>query len=290
MGEMIMEELESCIEMMRPQKTFGGKAERRNGKRAVLVVSFGTSHNDTREKTIGAIEDLIADAWPDRGMYRAWTSGMIIRKLRERDGREIDTVAQAMERMLADGVSQVTVQPTHIVNGIENDRMKRDVLAYGNRFDSIRFGAPLLTDDTDSERVITGLMEEFGQLEPETVLIFMGHGTTHYANAIYAALDHKFKDMGFPNVFVGTMEAHPSIETLKRLVKEGGYRRVILTPFMIVAGEHAKHDMARDDGKSWKCQLEAEGLMVSCVVKGLGEYRSIRRIFLEHARAATEEE
>lgn len=258
-------------------------------KKAVLVVSFGTSHNHTREKTIGAIEDLIADAWPDCNLYRAWTSGMIIRKLRERDGYEVDTVAQAMERMLADGVSQVTVQPTYIVNGIENDRMKRDVLAYADRFDSIRFGTPLLTEDKDSERAITGLMEEFGELEPDTALVFMGHGTMHYANAIYAALDCKFKDMGYPNVFMGTVEAYPSTETLKRMVKEGGYRRVILTPFMIVAGEHAKHDMASDDGKSWKCQFEAEGLEVSCVVKGLGEYRAVRQIFLEHAKAAAEE-
>ncbi len=285
-----MEELESYIEMMRPQSAFGGKAEREGGKKAVLVVSFGTSHNDTREKTIDAIEALIAEAWGGSRMYRAWTSGMIIRKLRERDGYEVDTVDQAVQRMLKDGVTQVTVQPTHIVNGIENDRMKRDVLKYSRQFDSIRFGTPLLTEDADSERVAAVLMEEFGDLEQDTALIFMGHGTTHYANAIYAALDYKFKDMGYPNVFVGTVEAYPSMETLKRMVKEGGYRKVVLSPFMIVAGEHAKHDMASDDEESWKCQFEAEGLQVTCVVKGLGEYEGIRRMFLDHALAAQEEE
>ncbi len=285
-----MEELESYIEMMRPQRAFGGKTCSEGGKRAVLVVSFGTSHSDTRKKTIDAIEKLIAEAWDGCKLYRAWTSGMIIRKLRERDGYEVDTVEQAVERMLADGVTQVTVQPTHIVNGIENDRMKRDILKYAGQFDSIRFGTPLLTEDADSEQVVSGLMEEFGELEKDTALIFMGHGTTHYANAIYAALDYKFKDMGYPNVFVGTVEAYPSMETLKRMVKEGGYRRVILTPFMIVAGEHAKHDMASDEEESWKCQFEAEGLDVSCVVKGLGEYGAIRQMFLEHAVAAAEED
>lgn len=285
-----MEELESYIEMMRPQSAFGGKMKQTDGKRAILVVSFGTSHNDTREKTIGAIEKLIANSWDGCGVYRAWTSGMIIKKLRERDGYEVDTVEQAVGRMLADGVTQVTVQPTHIVNGIENDRMKRDVLRYAGQFDSIRFGAPLLTEDADSERVVAGLMEEFGEIDTDTALVFMGHGTTHYANAIYAALDYKFKDMGYPNVFVGTVEAYPSMETLKRMVKEGGYRKVILSPFMIVAGEHAKHDMASDEKESWKCQFEAEGLSVSCVVKGLGEYEAVRQMFLEHALAATEED
>lgn len=285
-----LDELEVYIEMMQPQSTFGGRGGAGMEKTGVLVVSFGTSHNDTREKTIDAIEQLIADAYPDSRTYRAWTSGMIIRKLRERDGYEVDTVEQAMRRMQADGVTRIIVQPTHIVNGIENDRMKRDVLKYADQFGSIRFGTPLLTEDADSETVVTGVMKEFPGLHPDTALIFMGHGTTHYANAIYAALDYKFKDMGYPNVFVGTVEAYPSMETLKKMVKEGGYCRVILTPFMIVAGEHAKNDMASDDSESWKGQFEAEGLEVSCVVKGLGEYGDIRQMFLKHARAAEEED
>lgn len=285
-----LEELEAYIEMMHPQRTFGGKGESDMEKKAVLVVSFGTSHNDTREKTIGAIENMIADAYPGRQMYRAWTSAMIIKKLRERDGYAVDTVEQAVKRMLADGVTQITVQPTHIVNGIENDRMKRDVLLYADRFDRIQFGTPLLTEDADSEQAVAGIMKEFTELDADTALIFMGHGTTHYANAIYAALDYKFKDMGYSNVFVGTVEAYPSMETLKRMIKDGGYRKVILTPFMIVAGEHAKHDMASDNEESWKCQFEAEGLEVTCVMKGLGEYGAIRQMFLEHARAASEEE
>lgn len=282
-------ELEAYIEMMQPQYEYSKQKPDDGGKKAVLVVSFGTSHEDTREKTIDVLEQRIAEACPDSRMYRAWTSGMIIDKLRKRDGYEVDTVEAAVRRMLADGVTQVTVQPTHIVNGIENDRMKRDVLVYGESFERIRFGTPLLTEELDSERVITGMMEAFAELAPDTALIFMGHGTTHYANAIYAALDYKFKDMGYPNVFVGTVEAYPSLETLKRMVKEGGYRKVILTPFMIVAGEHAKHDMASDDEDSWKCQFEAEGLEVTCVMKGLGEYEAIRRIFQEHAKAAVRE-
>ncbi|MDO5406961.1 MAG: sirohydrochlorin cobaltochelatase [Eubacteriales bacterium] len=259
---------------------------------AVLVVSFGTSHPDTREKTIDAIESRIAEALeavePGCRMYRAWTSGMIIRRLRERDGCQIDTVEEAMRRMIADGVTRVIVQPTHIINGIENDWMKRDVQKLADRFACVRFGVPLLTDEADSERVIRGLMEEFSGLEPDTALVFMGHGTAHYANAIYAALDYQFKDMGYEHVFVGTVEAYPSLETLKKKIRAGGYRRVILTPLMIVAGEHAKCDMAGDEEDSWKCQLEREGLEVTCVVKGLGEYEFIRQIFADHGKAAAE--
>lgn len=283
-----LRELEALIGMMRPQSAYGGSMNTKKGHKAVLVVSFGTSHPDTREKTIDQIENRIAEQLADCRMYRAWTSGMIIRKLRERDGCEVDTVEEAMKRMLADGVTQVIVQPTHIINGIENDRMKRDVLLYADQFERIRFGTPLLTEDMDSEQVITGLMKEFPKPDPQTALIFMGHGTNHYSNAIYAALDYKWKDMGYSNVFVGTVEAYPSMETLKRMVKDGGYRRVLLTPFMIVAGEHAKHDMASDEADSWKCQFEQEGFEVSCLVKGLGEYEAIRQIFAEHARAAEE--
>lgn len=283
-------ELEACMEMMRPQRTFGGGGEFGKEKKAVLVVSFGTSHNDTRERTIGAIERQIAAACPDSGIYRAWTSGMIIDKLRKRDGYEVDTVEQAARRMLADGVTHVTVQPTHIINGIENDRMKRDILLYADQFAAIRFGTPLLTEDEDSQKVVAGIMREYPDLEADTAVVFMGHGTAHYANAIYAALDYKFKDMGYPNVFVGTVEAYPSMETLKKLIVDGGFRRVILAPFMIVAGEHAKNDMASEDRTSWKCQLEEMGLEVVCVMKGLGEYEAIRQIFVEHAKTASEEE
>ena len=283
-------ELESCMEMMQPQSRYGGKMNRAEEKKAVLVVSFGTSHPDTREKTIDKIEQEIAARMEDCRLYRAWTSGMIIRKLKERDGYHVDTVEEAMKRMAADGVTEVIVQPTHVINGVENDRMKRDVLLYSDQFDSIRFGTPLLTEDVDSEQVIKGLMKEFSRLDDRTALVFMGHGTTHYANTIYAALDYKFKDMGYPNVFVGTAEAYPSMETLKRMLREGGYRSVILTPFLIVAGEHAKRDMASEDPDSWKCQFEQEGLEVVCVMKGLGEYETVRQMFVEHAKAAQEEQ
>lgn len=253
----------------------------------ILVVSFGTSYPDTRKKTIDAIENRIQEAYPDAGVFRAWTSGMIIRKLKKRDNYQVDTVTEAMEKMAAEGVRKVIVQPTHVINGIENEQMIKDALAFRSQFDQILFGAPLLTSEEDSCQVIEALMDEMGTIPEDTALVFMGHGTTHYANTVYAALDYRMKDMGYRNVFLGTVEAYPSLDTMKRRLREGGYKKVMLAPFMIVAGDHARHDMASDQEDSWKYALEQEGYEISCILKGLGEYKGIQELFLEHIRSVT---
>ena len=176
-----------------------------NTKKAILVVSFGTSYADTRKKTIEAIENRIQDAYPEYVIRRAWTSKMIIRKLKDRDCYHVDTVAEAMERLAEEGFQQVFVQPTHVINGIENEQMIRDALTFESRFETIRFGAPLITSEEDSCQVIEALIEEMGQVPSDTALVYMGHGTTHYANTVYAALDYRMKDMGYSNVFLGTV-------------------------------------------------------------------------------------
>ena len=255
-------------------------------KKGLLAVSFGTSVNATREKTIDAIEADFREAFPEYRLYRAWTSGMIIRKLKKRDQIQIDTVTEAMERMLADGITEVVVQPTHVINGVENDQMAADVQKYEDRFERICFGAPLLTSEEDSRMVVEAVMEEFRDLPPEEALVFMGHGTAHYANSVYAALDYRFKDMGYPNVFLGTVEAYPSMETLMKRVRASGAGRVTLAPFMVVAGDHAVNDMSGDDSGSWRSRFEAEGFAVNCVLKGLGEYRGIRRLYVKHIQDA----
>lgn len=261
----------------------------RTGKKGLLAVSFGTSVNQTREKTIDAIEKTLAGAFPQYKVYRAWTSGMIIKKIRKRDGVEIDTVAEAMERMLADGVTEVVVQPTHVINGIENDRMVADVLAFEEQFEHIVFGDPLLTSEEDSRAVIRAVMEEYRDLPDEESLVFMGHGTTHYANTVYAALDGMFKDMGYPNVFLGTVEAYPSLETLIKMVQAHGAKRVTLAPFMVVAGDHAMNDMSGKDEDSWRSRFEAAGFEVNCILKGLGEYEGVRRLYVQHVKDAIQQ-
>ena len=164
--------------------------------------------------------------------------------------------------------------------------MTQDALAYKKDFHSILFGDPLLTTVEDNDYVIRAIRDEFPELKEDEVLVLMGHGTTHYSNSIYAALDYTFKDKGCPNIFLGTVEAYPSMQSLLHMVGNYQPKRVILAPFMIVAGDHAKNDMAGDDPESWRCQFEAAGFPVSCVLKGLGEYPSIRKLFVEHVQAA----
>lgn len=256
------------------------------GKKGLLVVSFGTSVNETRERTIDAIEGELREMFPEYTVYRAWTSRMIIEKLKKRDGIHIDTVPEAMERMLSEGVTEVVVQPTHVINGLENDQMMKDADNYKNKFKKISFGTPLLTSEEDDREVIRAVMEEFQDLSPDETLVFMGHGTTHYANAVYAALDYMFKDMGYSNVFLGTVEAYPSLETLIKQVHARGTRRVILAPFMVVAGDHALNDMSGEDKESWRSRFEASGSEVECVLKGLGEYKGIRKLYGKHVQDA----
>lgn len=281
--------LEQYIERIKLNTHYGGKKPvTAETKKAILAVSFGTSHDDTRKVTIDAIEKDMKNAFPDYILYRAWTSKMIIKKLKTRDNVHVFTVREAMEQMKKDGITDVLVQPTHVINGIENDLMKEDALAYRDEFHSISFGDPLLTSAEDNLAVIKAVAEEFSGLTKDQVLVLMGHGTTHFANSIYAALDYTFKDKGYKNIFLGTVEAYPSMESLMRMVKEYAPSKVVLAPFMIVAGDHAKNDMAGDDPESWYSQFKAEGFQVEPVIKGLGEYPGIRNILVDHLRAAAE--
>lgn len=260
----------------------------KESKKAILVVSFGTSFHRTREKTIDRIEKDIEEAYPEYRIYRAWTSKMIIAKLLRRDRIQVPTVAEAVDQMIEDGITELVVQPTHVINGVENDLMKEDVLKRRDAFESVAFGDPLLTSQEDNEAVIHAVMEEFPDLKEDEALVLMGHGTTHYANSIYAALDYTFKDLGYSRVFLGTVEAYPSMESLKKQIRALGPRRLILAPFMVVAGDHAIHDMSGEDEDSWRSQFEREGYEVACQMKGLGEYPGVRRIYLRHVRAAEE--
>lgn len=253
-------------------------------KKAILVVSFGTSYEETRKKTIDCIEQEIQAAYPEYQVYRAWTSKMIMKKLKTRDGVHVMNVREAMEQMEKDGVKEVIVQPTHVMNGYENDLMTADVAAYRDRFERVVIGAPLLSTVEDQAKVIEAVVANLPTADDEA-LVLMGHGTEHFANSVYAALDYQFKDMDHPNVFVGTVEGYPELENVKKLLKKSGLKKVVLAPFMIVAGDHATNDLAGDDEDSWKSLLKADGYEVRCILKGLGEYPQVRSLFVDHIAA-----
>lgn len=250
-------------------------------KKAILVVSFGTSYEDTRKKTLDAIEDRIRNEYPQYRVYRAWTSAMVRKKILKRDAVVIPDVAEAMQQMILDGITDVIVQPTHVLNGIENDRMEAQLQAYRGQFAHIVAGSPLLTTQRDHKCAIECVAAELAPADGEA-LVLMGHGTEHFANSVYAALDQQFKDYGYENIFLGTVEAYPDFETLLKRVEKIHPNRVLLAPFMIVAGDHALNDLAGGNRDSWKCRMEEAGYETECILTGLGEYKGIRRMFLDH--------
>ena len=258
-----------------------------NMKKAILAVSFGTSHLDTMEKTIGAIEKELSGAFPDRALYRAFTSGMIIRKLKLDLHLEIDSVEEAVKRMREDGIEDVLIQPTHIIHGFEYEKMMEQIEPYRTGFQTVRIGEPLLATMEDYEEAVRQIMEEAG-LEQEETLVLMGHGTEHHTNAAYPALDYTFWAKGYPNVVVGTVEGFPEMDEVLKKLKERKAKKILLMPFMIVAGDHAKNDMAGEEADSWKSILEQAGYEVRPVLKGLGEIPGIRKMFVRHAREAKE--
>lgn len=255
-------------------------------QKAILVVSFGTSYEISRKATIEMIEQDISSAFPDFRIYRAWTSRFIISILKKRDGISVPTVCEAMEQMIRDGIRTLIVQPTHILDGIENNIMKEEVLSYKDSFDQIVFGAPLLTTSEDETAAIQAVISEFKSLNKTDALVLMGHGTTHQVNTVYAELDRHFKLQGHGNVFIGTVEADPTIQNLVQEVTTFHPTSIYLAPFMIVAGDHAHHDMTGDSPDSWVSQFRAAGFEVCPVIKGLGEYPGIRAIFTDHVRKA----
>lgn len=256
-------------------------------KQAILVVSFGTTHPETRAKTIDVIEQTIQEAFPDRQVYRAWTSGVVIRRLKERDGYEVDTVERAMERMAADGIRQLVVQPTFVSDGAEHERMKQAVCACAGPFEQITFGMPLLTEEADFAQAAAGVLQHVGALPPDTALVLAGHGTASGDDEVYTRLEQQFRGMGADHVFVGTLEAGPEPAVWKQ--RRSRFEKAVLAPFLIVAGEHAKRDLAGIRPDSWQSVLETAGFTVECRMEGLGEYAAIRDLFAAHVKKAMEE-
>ncbi|MBE6904702.1 MAG: sirohydrochlorin cobaltochelatase [Ruminococcaceae bacterium] len=274
-----------------PEGTPAEQTEVKKGdpdKKAILVVSFGTSYNDSREATIGAIEKEIASAFPEYQVRRAFTSQIIIDKLKSRDNLEIDNVKQAMERLIDEGVGTLICQPTHVMHGLEYDDMVKEVNAYADHFETLKFGEPLLSSTQDYRDVVAAINQEF-TVPDDTALVLMGHGTEHFANNTYAALAYYFSHNN-PKILVGTVEGFPDLETTVKDVKELGIKKVILTPLMVVAGDHANNDMAGDEEGSWKTVFKSEGYEVEPVLKGLGEYQSIRDIYVAHIAEAMKSE
>lgn len=255
-------------------------------KKAILAVSFGTSYPDTLRKTIAATEQALAEAFPDWEVRRAFTSGMIIRKLKERDGVEIENVHQAMHRLEEEGYTHVAVQSTHVMHGEEYEKMLSQLEPYRMRM-KISVGMPLLHSEEDYLSVAKALLNWLPSLDADEALVLMGHGTTHFANSAYAQMEHMLQ-AHCDRVYLATVEGYPTLDSVERqLAKRPEICRLMLAPFMLVAGDHARNDMSGDED-SWAEQLKQAGYTVRCILQGLGECSAIRELFVEHCRLAME--
>lgn len=263
------------------------KDDKAAAKPVILVVSFGTSYNDSRDKTIGAIEKAIEAKYTDYEVRRAFTSQIIIDKLKERDGLEIDNIEEALDRLVADGVKTLVVQPTHVMSGYEYDDVVKAVNDYSDKFDALAIGAPLLTSDEDYTTLAKALVTETADYNAEgTAIVFMGHGTEHESNATYAKFQKTFLDIDANNYIIGTVEATPSLDDVVAELKAKNYKKVVLEPLMVVAGDHANNDMAGDEDDSWKSVITKEGFEVECVLKGMGELTSVQEMYVAHVQDA----
>ena len=282
------------------------------GENELLVVSFGTSFNDSRVADIGGIEKALADAYPDWSVRRAFTAQIIINHVEARDDECIDNMQQALDRAVDNGVKNLVVQPTHLMHGAEYDELTEAVEEYKDKFDSVVIAEPLLgevgddaeavNDDKEkvAESITAAAVAEAGYddldaaKEDGTAFVFMGHGTSHTAKVSYSQMQTQMNDLGYENVFIGTVEGEPeetACEAVIEAVKEAGYKKVVLRPLMVVAGDHANNDMAGDDEDSWKSQFEASGEFdsVDCQIAGLGEIADIQQIYVDHTAAAIDE-
>ena len=277
------------------------------GEKELLVVSFGTSFNDSRATDIKGIEDALAEAFPEWSVRRAFTAQIIINHVQARDGEKIDNMDQALERAVANGVKTLVVQPTHLMHGAEYDEMCEVLDAYKDKIENIVIAEPLLGEvgsdatviNADKEAVakaVVAAAEADGSFESMdkaaeegTALVLMGHGTAHVAKVTYSQMQTQMNELGYKNVFIGTVEGEPeetSCESVIEAVKAAGYTKVVLRPLMVVAGDHANNDMAGDDEDSWKSMIEAAGLATESQIAGLGRIDAVQDLYVAHTQAA----
>ena len=279
------------------------------GDNELLVVSFGTSFNDSRVKDIKGIEDALQAAYPDWSVRRAFTAQIIINHVQARDGEKIDNMQQAMDRAVANGVKNLVVQPTHLMHGAEYDEMMEMIDDYRDKFESVAVAEPLLGEvgadatviNEDKEAVAKAVTAEavatagYDSVEAAakdgTAFVFMGHGTSHTAKVSYSQMQTAMQTLGYDNVFIGTVEGEPestSCENVIEAVKAAGYTKVVLRPLMVVAGDHANNDMAGADEDSWLSQFEASGAFdsVDCQIAGLGGVADVEQLYVAHTKAA----
>ncbi len=259
-------------------------------KKAILLVSFGTSYNDTREVTLDAAFEDFKAKFSGYDVYRAFTAQIIIDKLKDRDGLEVMNVPEAFEMLKKEGYGTVYVQSLHVMNGAEYHDIIKAAIPYGNAFKDLKFGWAMLTTHEDYAEAAEALATTFPETKEDEAIVLMGHGTHHHANAVYACFEKTFHTMGYNNVFVGTVEGFPTFDDVVAELEKNNIKKVTLMPMMMVAGDHASNDMAGDEEDSWKVMLKQKGFEVDIYLHGMGEIPGIRELFIKHAEQMIDRE
>jgi sirohydrochlorin cobaltochelatase len=254
-------------------------------KKGIIIVSFGTTYERTRRLCIESIENRVKEEYKDFLVLRAFTSQMVINKLKQRDNYIVRNPKEALEKMKDNGIENIYIQPLHIIPGHEYEKLIRQTRVFLNENNNfnIQIGKPLLYDDLDYYRIIEGLKED--AIKDNEAIVFMGHGTDHSADEAYEKLENAFKQEGYNNIFIGTVEGRKTIDDIIVKLKEQKIKRVKLMPFMLVAGDHAINDMASESPDSWRTKLISEDIEVEVNLKGLGEIKNIQDIYMDHLKA-----
>lgn len=255
-------------------------------KKALVIVSFGTSVDEAMPAIVN-IEETCKKAFPDYDFYRAFTSGMIIRKWKRTKDIHIDNPDEVLQKLVKEGYEEVLCQPTHIINGMEYEKMMHMLIPYKEQIPMIRVGKPLLTEEEDYRMACQIMMKQLPHpLQAKEALVFMGHGTEHHSNSAYCQFENMLRDLGYENTYVGTVEGFPGLEYVIRRMKIRNIKKVHLMPLMIVAGDHARNDLAGTEADSWDSILKAEGFETDIVLKGMGEIDEIAKVFVKHLQNA----
>ena len=251
--------------------------------KAILVISFGSTVEKARKESIEPIENDLRNAFEDRVFYRAWTSDFVRKKVLENNGISIASVEDALDEMINDGMTDVLIQLTHMLEGEESMKAKEEIAAKAGEFEAVHIGRALLSDEPDMKAFVRILEKEYAQIPKNEMVVFMGHGSGHAKIPVYDLLNRQLDADGYPHMHVGSVEGNPGFFPVIKRIKERRPDHVTIAPLLVVAGRHVMDDMSGDRPDSWKNVISAEGIKVSCVMKGLGEYKSVRDIYVRHA-------
>lgn len=272
--------LSSTLSLAHEEGAFAPSEFYSGGKNAIIMAHFGTTHSDTREKTINAINKKANNAFNKKAdVFEVYTSRIVAKRVREKEGITKLNTTELLNKLHQEGYTNVIIQPTNIIDGVEMDAIKKEASNFSKEFKDIRVGNALLTTPEQYEKVLNIISKTVGNINKNQAIVLVGHGSYDSGNSAYCMLDYMAKDMNLP-IYVGTIEGYPTMDTMVKQLKKDNKSEIILMPLMFVAGDHAKNDIAGD----WKKELEEKGFKVTPKILPLGEIPEVQNMYIENVK------